>query len=100
MTKKFFRRGRKQTQFIIGFRKWQELSELAKLRTKRAAEMFAVCCIERAVAESVVSVFKCNDAAFARGQQRGFQRGFHGFKAGVGENNLSGFWILDFGLRI
>ena len=46
--------------------------------------MFTVRGVERAVAEAVIPALKRDDAAFAGGEQRGFERGFDGFKTGIG----------------
>ena len=64
------------------------MAELAELRLERAAEMFAVRGIERAVAEAVIRAFKGDDAAFAGGQHGGLERGFDGLKTGIAENRL------------
>ena len=73
--------------------KRHEYLELAKLRAKRPAKMFAMRGVERAVAESVIRAFKRDDAAFAGGEHRRLERGFDGFKTGVAEN---GFPVLNF----
>ena len=65
-------------------------AELAELRTERAAEMFAVRGVERAVAEAVIRAVKRDDAAFAGGEQGGLERGFDGFKTGIAENGFAG----------
>ena len=65
------------------------MAKLAKLVMERAAEEIAVRDVERAVAEPVIRAGKGNDPLFAGGQHGGFERGFDGFKTGIGED-LSG----------
>ncbi len=65
------------------------MTELAELRAKRAAEMFAVRGVECAIAEPVISAFKRDDVAFAGGECCRLERGFDGFKTGVGENSFT-----------
>src|SRR5213596_3951460 len=50
--------------------------------------MRPMCCVERAVAESVISALKRNDTAFARGQDRGLERRFDRFKTGIAKNRF------------
>ena len=64
--------------------------------TERAAKKIAVRGVERAVAESVIRAFKRDDAAFAGGEHGGFERGFDGFKTGVGENGFASCVIVGF----
>src|ERR1035437_9832557 len=76
--------GRKIGSF---FGERREVSELAQLRLKWAAEMLAVRGVERAVAEAVIRAGESNDAAFLSCKDYRFERGFNGFKTGVGENS-------------
>ena len=46
--------------------------------------------VQGAVAQAVIRAFKCDDPAFAGGQQRGLERGFHRLETGVGENGFPG----------
>ena len=69
--------------------KRHEMAELAKLVMERAPEKIAVRDVERAVAESVIRAGKGNDPLFAGGQHGGFERGFDGFEAGIGENDFA-----------
>ena len=46
--------------------------------------------VERAVTESVISAGEGEDAGPPGGQQRGFEGGFHRFKAGIGEDGFAG----------
>ena len=66
------------------------MAEFAKLVMERAAEKIAVRDVERAVAEPVIRAGEGDDALLAGGQHGRFERGFDGFKTGIGENYLSG----------
>ena len=48
--------------------------------------------IERTVTKAVISPRERDYAAFAGGEHRRFERGFDGFKTGIGENHLAGFF--------
>ena len=52
--------------------------------------MFAMRGIERPIAEPMIRTFKGNDATFAGGEQRGFERRFDSLETGVGKNYLPG----------
>src|SRR5204863_7569792 len=70
--------------------KRDEMSELAKLRAKRRAEMFAVRGVERAVAQPVIGARKRDDTAFARGEYRRLERRLDRLEAGIAEDRLAG----------
>jgi len=68
------------------------MRELTKLRTERATKVFAMRRVERPIAKTVISALERDDAAFARGQHGGLERGLDCFKAGVAED---GFGALN-----
>src|SRR2546429_355079 len=68
------------------FWKRDEMRELTKLRTERATKVFAMRRVERPIAKTMISALERDDAAFARGQHGGLERGFDCFKAGVAKN--------------
>ena len=74
------------------FWKRDEMRELTKLRTERAAKVFAMRRVERPIAKTVVSALERDDAPFARGHYGCFERRLHCFKAGVAED---GFGALN-----
>ena len=62
--------------------KFHKAAELAELRAERAAEMFAMRRVQRAVAEPMIRALKRDDPALAGGEQRRLERGFDGLKTG------------------
>ena len=80
--------GRARVRTVSVTWKRHEMPELAQLRAKWAAKMFAMRGVERAVAESVIRALKRDDAGFAGGEHRGLERGLHGFKTGIAENRF------------
>src|ERR1043166_9346072 len=78
------------TDTAITFWKRSEVSKPAELLTKRRAEVFAMCGVQCAVAESMISTFERNHPAFVSRAYRRFQCCYHGFEAGVAENCLPG----------
>ena len=71
---------------LSSFWKGDEMRELTKLRTERAAKVFAMRRVERPIAKTMISALERDNAAFARGQRGGLERGFDCFKAGVAKN--------------
>ena len=76
------------------------MSELAELIAERAAKMFAVRGIERAVAEAVIRAFKRDDAALAGGKRGGLERGFDCLETRAAEDDFSRVPIADCRLPI
>ena len=75
-------------QVRMAFGKGNELAKLPELGVKGAAEEVAMSDVERAVAESMIAAGEGDDAAFAGGENGGFQRGFHGLKTGIAKDGF------------